>query len=155
MKNKTAVEIRELIDNMSLNEYHPKIENIGVLKKQRVLRLEIHDALLERNKLLSDKIDALAKRLEAQEVAKLSINGVSCDFCEQAHESGVCLPDSLGLSEEKVKYMGAHTRQQRGPYSNKFNFGWPNRQKNSSEGNNNIQQIQVIKQEPHQDKLKV
>jgi hypothetical protein len=80
MKNKTAAEMRELIDNMFLKEYHPQSKNMGVVKKHGVLILETHDALLESNKLLSDKIEALAKRLEAQEVAKMSINGVSYNF---------------------------------------------------------------------------
>lgn len=83
---------------------------MGVVKKQGVLSLKTHDALLVSNKLLSDKIDWLAKRLEVQEVAKLSINGVSCDFCEQARESDACLPASFWLSEEQVKYMGAYTK---------------------------------------------
>jgi len=66
-----------------------------VVKKQRVLSLETHDALLACNKLLSDKIEALAKRLEAQEVAKLSINSVSCDFSEQARERWNCIRDMV------------------------------------------------------------
>jgi len=112
MKNKTVAEIRELIDNMYLKEYRPQSENKGVVKNQGVISLETHDALLARNKLLSDKIKALAKRFEAQKVPKMSINGVCCDFCEQSHESGACLPTSLGLSEEKVKYMSVYTRKQ-------------------------------------------
>jgi len=36
-------------------------------------------------------------------VAKLTINGVVYDFCEQAHESDACLRSSLVLSEEQVK----------------------------------------------------
>jgi hypothetical protein len=113
MKNKTAAEMRELIDNMFLKEYHPQSKNMGVVKKHGVLILETHDALLESNKLLSDKIKALAKRLEAQEVAKMSINGVSYNFLSKL--SGACLSASLGLSEEHVKYMGVYTRQQRNP----------------------------------------
>jgi len=48
---------------------------MGVVKKQGVLTLETHDALMASNKLLSNKI-------EAQKVTKLSKNGVSCDFYE-------------------------------------------------------------------------
>jgi hypothetical protein len=62
--------------------------------------LETHDVLLASRKLISAKIEALAERLKAQEVELLSVNGVSCDFCELAHESGACLPESLGLFEE-------------------------------------------------------
>jgi len=52
------------------------------------------------------------------------------DFYEQAHESDACLPVSVGLSEEQVKYMGPFTRQQRTPYSNNFNISWPDCQIN-------------------------
>jgi hypothetical protein len=62
-----------------------------VPNKHNVLSLETHDALLASNKLLSDKIETLAKKSEAE----LAINGVSYKFCEQAHECGACLPASL------------------------------------------------------------
>lgn len=65
MKNKIATEIQELIDNMSLNEYFPQSEYRGVVKKHGVPNLETHDALIARNKLLSNKIEALTKKLEA------------------------------------------------------------------------------------------
>lgn len=71
---------------MFLNEYHPQSENRGTEKKQIVLRLETHDTLLGSNKHISDKIETLINRLEVQ-VAKLSINCVSCNFYEQAHSN--------------------------------------------------------------------
>lgn len=70
----------------------------------------------------------MAKKLEAQEVVKLSINGIGCNSFEQAHETGTCLLRSLWLSEEKGKYMGVVSRKQRYPISNMFNSGWPNYQ---------------------------
>lgn len=51
--------------------------------------------------VLSEKIEEIAKKLEARDVSKLSTNGVGFDFCEQAHETGACLPTILGLSEER------------------------------------------------------
>jgi len=36
--------------------------------------------------------------LEAREVAQLSAKTIY-DFCEQAHESGACLPTNLGFLE--------------------------------------------------------
>jgi len=56
MKKKITAQIWELVDNMSLNEYLFQSENMVVLKKQRVLSLETHDALLSRNKLLNGKV---------------------------------------------------------------------------------------------------
>lgn len=98
MKIKTSKEIWKLIDNRSLNEYLSKREETSVQKKQGVLSLETHDTLLARHKLLRIQLEEITKKLEAYEVAKLSSNRVVHDFCEQAHESGVCVLASLGLS---------------------------------------------------------
>lgn len=101
MKNKTAIEIQELIENMSLNEYRSQGNDRNVVKKKEALKLQCQDALLESQMVLSEKIEEIAKKLEARDVSKLSTNGVGCDFCEQAHEKGACLPTILGLSEER------------------------------------------------------
>jgi len=68
----------------------------------RKVDLNTQDALLARNKLLIIQLETLAKRLEAREVAHLSAK-TNCDIYKHAHESGVCLPASLGFSEEQVK----------------------------------------------------
>lgn len=60
---------------------------------------------LARNKLLNIQLETIAKRLEALEFAQLSAN-TNCNIREQAHESDACKPESLGFSEEHVKYMG-------------------------------------------------
>jgi len=108
----TAAEMGELIENMVLKEYCPQSKNMGVVKKHGSLILETHDALLASNKLLSDKIEALAKRLEAQEVAKKSINGVSYNFVSKLLKVVHDFQQVWGLSEEYVKCMGVYTRQQ-------------------------------------------
>jgi len=53
MKIKTSDEVRELIDNMPLNEYRAHTEEEAALKKKGVIDLSTHDALLSSNKLLS------------------------------------------------------------------------------------------------------
>jgi len=88
---------------------------------------------------LAKRIDKIVKKLEARKVAKLSTNIIGSDFCEQAHETGACLPASLGLSEEQVNYMGVVAGQKRYPFSNNFNSGWPNRQNFFASGGNNFQ----------------
>jgi len=75
MKNKTAAEIRELIETMSLNEYRFQGSDRNVAKKKEMLKLESHDALLESQRLLGEKMEQIAKKLESHEVAKLSTNG--------------------------------------------------------------------------------
>jgi hypothetical protein len=118
MKNKTTAEIQELIDSMSLNEYRPQGSDRNVAKNREVLKLESQDALLESQRMLGEKMEEIVKKLEAKEVAKLSTNGLGRDFCDQAHETRACLPESLGLSEEQVKFMRVVTRQQSYPFSN-------------------------------------
>jgi len=59
--------------------------------------MNTQDALLANNKLPSIQIETLAKKLDAREVAQLSAKA-TCDFCEQADESGSCLLASFGLS---------------------------------------------------------
>jgi len=66
----------------------------------------------------------------------MSYHGPNCDFCEQAHVSGACLPASLGLSEEHVKYMGTYTKHQRNPCFNTYNYSLK-KHCNLSWGNNN------------------
>lgn len=117
MKIKTTDEVREMINNMSLNEYRPHIEENATSKKKGMIDMNTQDALLASNKLLRIQIETLEKKLDAREVAQLSAKA-TCDFCEQAHKSRSCLLASLRLSEEQVKYMGTFTKQQRSPYSN-------------------------------------
>ena len=123
MKIKRAGEVRELIDNLPLNEYRAQTDEEDAPKKKGMIYINIQDALLASNKLLSLQLETIAKRLEAREVTKLSARN-TCDFWEQAHESGACLSISLGLSEEQVKCMGNYSRQQWNPYFNTYNLGW-------------------------------
>jgi len=101
MKNKIAPNIRELIHNMSLNEYKSQSDHRNVVKNKGILHLDAQDALLAGHKLLSNKLEAITMKLEVQEAAKLSIDGLSCNFCEQAHESGACLPTNLDYPRSK------------------------------------------------------
>jgi len=109
-KIKTTDEVRELIDNMSLNEYLGHIEEEATPRKNGLIDQNTQDDLLARNKLLSIQLETIAKRLEVREVGHLSAK-TNCDICEQAHESAACFPASLGFSEEQVKYMGYYSRK--------------------------------------------
>jgi hypothetical protein len=135
MKIKTVNEVQELVDNMSLNEYHAHTEEEAAPKKKGMIDLNAQDSLHASTKHLIIQLETLAKRLEAHEVAQLSTNA-TCDFCEQANESGVRLLISLGLSEEQVKYMGTFTRQHWNPYSNTYNPGWTEHPNFSYRSNN-------------------
>lgn len=95
MKIKTTDEVCTLIDNMYLNEYRGHTEEEATSKKKGMIDLNTQDALLASNKLLSIQLETIAKRLEARQVARLSAK-TNCEICEQAHESGACLPLLLG-----------------------------------------------------------
>jgi hypothetical protein len=64
MKNKIAPNIRELIYNMSLNEYKSQSDDRNDVKKQGILHLDTQDALLAGHKLLISKLEAITKKLE-------------------------------------------------------------------------------------------
>lgn len=130
---------------MSLNEYRSQGNDMNGVKNKELLKLETHDALLRNHKLLTKIIEEIAKKLEVQEVVKLSTNGIGCNFCEQAHETGTCLRARLGLSEGQLKYMGVVARKQRYPFSNIFNSCRPNHQNFFFGESNNFQPSQVTK----------
>jgi len=84
---------------MSLNEYRAHIEEEAALKKKGMININTKDVLFSSNKLLIIQLETMAKRLDARKVGQLSATFI-CDYYEQAYESGVCLPTSLGLLEE-------------------------------------------------------
>ena len=109
IKVKTTDEVRELIDNMSLNEYRGQHEEEATPRKKGMIDLNTQDALLVSNKLLSIQLETTSKRLEAREDSQLSAN------------TNWHLPAS---SWKWAKCMGNYSRQQRNPYSNTYNPGW-------------------------------
>ena len=68
MKIKIVDEVRELIDNMYLNEYGAHTEEKVAPKKKGMIDINMQDALLASNKLLNIQLETLTKRLEAREV---------------------------------------------------------------------------------------
>jgi len=71
MKIKMVEEVKELIDNIYLNEYHPHTNEEVAPRKERMSDLNTHDALIASNKLLSIKLETIPKRLDARDVAQL------------------------------------------------------------------------------------
>lgn len=112
-----------MIDSLFLYEYHAHNEEEGASKKKGMIYLKTLISVLASKKLLNIQQETIAKRLEAKEASQLSAK-VTCAFSEQAHESGACIPASLGLSEEKIKYMENVFKKQRNTYFNRYNVGW-------------------------------
>lgn len=65
MKIKTTDDVRELIENMSLNEYRVHTKEEAAPRKKCMIYLNTEDDILASNKLLSIQLETLAKRLEA------------------------------------------------------------------------------------------
>jgi hypothetical protein len=74
MQNKIVAEIRELVENMALNEYRLHGNDQNVSRRQGIFQLDTQDALIAGHKLLSNKLEAIAKKLETPETAKLVMN---------------------------------------------------------------------------------
>jgi len=75
------------------------------------MELNTLDALLASYKFLSTKIEIISKKLEAMDLAQLSSNVLKGEFCKKVHISGTCLPTSLRLSDEHVRYMESYAEQ--------------------------------------------
>jgi hypothetical protein len=63
----------------------------------------------------SIQIETISKKSEAETLFQISSKGLGCDLCEQTHASGTCIPTSLGLSDEHVKYLGCIYKKSKEP----------------------------------------
>ncbi|CAJ2677643.1 unnamed protein product [Trifolium pratense] len=131
IRHKNEDEVRELVENMCMNEYRSKSERDP--KKRGVFDVDTNTALLA-------QIEILNKKLAAKTLAEANVSQVQevrCDFCHGPHANGMC---SLEAESEEANYAGGY--QKNNPYSNTYNPGWkdhPNlqwgNQGSSSQGN--------------------
>jgi hypothetical protein len=70
MKIKTADEDRDLVDNMSSNEYHLHTEEETSPRNKCMIDLNTHDALLLSNQLFSIQLETIEKRLNARDATQ-------------------------------------------------------------------------------------
>ncbi|XP_020216684.1 uncharacterized protein LOC109800304 [Cajanus cajan] len=111
MRFKTPEEAIELIDAMSANDYDLPAERES-RQKRGILELGSQDALLAQNKLLSQQIEALTKKVARipQQLQSTQHQVLSCDLCELNHPHGQCIDIFLSHGQE-VNYMGNQARQ--------------------------------------------
>jgi len=64
IKSKTPAEAKALIENMDSNDYEVRNERTQVQKKW-MLELQTHDALLAQNKVMTQHMKALRKKLSS------------------------------------------------------------------------------------------
>jgi GGDEF domain-containing protein len=85
IKNKTHEEIKELIKQMFQNEYNTnndrETKQAGMLEVDKETAYKVEIELLKR--MLAEKESKVAKVNKVQEV---------CDFCQQDHPNGHCIP---------------------------------------------------------------
>ncbi|KAK2410681.1 hypothetical protein QL285_046032 [Trifolium repens] len=136
IKNKNEDEVRQLVENMCLNEYRSKSERDP--KKKGMIEVSTHTTLLA-------QIELLNKQLAAKSISEANVSQVQdvrCDFCQGPHANGMC---SAEANSEEANYASGY--QKNNPFSSTYNPGWkdhPNlswgNQGNSSQGNSQTSQ---------------
>ena len=107
IKCKTPEEVYELIDNMATNDNEMHSERGAPPQQKGVLQLQSHDALLAQNKIITQRLENLTKKLsqfpkELQNVSQ--VQQKLCELCGGDHIKGQCaVPKNL---IEEVNYMG-------------------------------------------------
>ena len=109
IKWKTLEEAYELIENMATNDNEAYIKRVHSQKKG-ILELQSQDALLAQNKIMTQQLETLMKKLSQlpQELQNSSVaqlqQAQSCELCGRNHTNGQCAMPST--SQEEVSYMG-------------------------------------------------
>jgi len=108
IKWKIPEEAYELIENMVANDNKAYTKRDHSQKKG-ILELQSQDALLAQNKIMTQQLETLMKKLSQlpQELQCTSIAQLqqvqSCELCGGNHTNGQCAIQ--GISQEEVSYM--------------------------------------------------
>ncbi|XP_027936376.1 uncharacterized protein LOC114191404 [Vigna unguiculata] len=145
IKWKTPEEAYELIENMAANDNEAYTERAHSQKKG-ILELQSQDALLAQNKIMTQQLETLMKKLSQlpQELQNASVAQLqqvqSCELCGGNHTNGQCAMPST--SQEEVSYMGNQGR------SGNYNQGWKPHQNMGQAGPSNRPPHQQTYQHP-------
>ena len=145
IKWKTPEETYELIANMAANDNEAYTERAHSQKKG-ILELQSQDALLAQNKIMTQQLETLMKKLSQlpQELQNASVAQLqqvqSCELCGGNHTNGQCAMPST--SQEEVSYMGNQGRP------GNYNQGWRPHQSMSQAGPSNRPPHQQTYQHP-------
>ncbi|XP_052726013.1 uncharacterized protein LOC128194442 [Vigna angularis] len=118
---KTPDEAHEIIENMASSDNDVQSER-GQNQKRGMLELQSQDALLAQNKIMTQQLESLMKKvsqLQIQNVSQAQHTVQGCELCGGEHQNGQCV--ILTNAKEEVNYMGNQSRQ--GNYGN-YNQGW-------------------------------
>ncbi|XP_027927803.1 uncharacterized protein LOC114184687 [Vigna unguiculata] len=145
IKWKTPEEAYELIENMAANDNEAYTERTHSQKKG-ILELQSQDALLAQNKIMTQQLETLMKKLSQlpQELQNASVAQLqqvqSCELCGGNHTNGQCAMSST--SQEEVSYMGNQGRL------GNYNQGWKLHQNMGQTGPSNRPPHQQTYQHP-------
>ncbi|CAJ2653112.1 unnamed protein product [Trifolium pratense] len=121
LKNKNENEARDLVENMSQNEYRAQNDR-GAKKKGGMLELDTQTALLAQSTLMNSQMTTMLKHFTNSpnsQAQVMAAQGLKCDFCGQGHVNGECFPEG----SEEAKYLANFKRSNpnHNPYSNTYN----------------------------------
>ena len=131
IKWKTPEEAYELVENMAASENDAYNERTH-LQKKGVLELQSQDALLAQNKIMTQQLEALMKKLSQlpQDVSLTQHQqGQGYELCGENHSNGQCAMQRT--SQEEVSYMSNQGHQ------GNFNQGWRPHQNMGQSGPSN------------------
>ncbi|XP_052723795.1 uncharacterized protein LOC108322652 [Vigna angularis] len=118
---KTPDEAHEIIENMASSDNDVQSER-GQNQKKGMFELQSQDALLAQNKIMTQQLESLMKKvsqLQIQNVSQAQHTVQGCELCGGEHQNGQCAIQSN--AKEEVNYMGNQGRP--GNYGN-YNQGW-------------------------------
>ncbi|KAI4347782.1 hypothetical protein L6164_008564 [Bauhinia variegata] len=67
-----------------------------VVVKKDIIEVDILDTLLAQNKIMTQQLANLSKRVESLNTSAVSFPSISCDFCGDNHSSGECPRNMFG-----------------------------------------------------------
>ncbi|KAI4297463.1 hypothetical protein L6164_037352 [Bauhinia variegata] len=122
---KTPEQAWDLLEMMANNDYQRQGERVVV--KKGIMEVDTLNALLAQNKIMTQQLANLSKKVEGLNISAVSLPSISCDFCGGNHSSGECPRNMFGQSsQEQLNYLGNPPRPQNDPFSNTYNLGWRN-----------------------------
>ncbi|XP_058761462.1 uncharacterized protein LOC131634855 [Vicia villosa] len=126
LMSKSAEDAIMIIDRMALNDLQTQHDRIQSQRKPGVLELNTNDSILAQNKILSQQVELLTKKMSKLPHQMKEIHGMqmtshvaSCELCQGDHPTGFCPPPN----GEEVNYVNNQNQgyqRQPPPHNNPY-----------------------------------
>src|SRR4051812_31816584 len=126
LMSKSAEDAIMIIDRMALNDLQTQHDRSPSQRKSGVLELNTNDAILAQNKILSQQVELLTKKMSKLPQQMKEIHGMqmtshvaSCELCQGDHPTGFCPPPE----GEEVNYVNNQNQgyqRQPSPHNNPY-----------------------------------